>query len=198
MMKATITRDYTSTKISSCFLLFETGFLRLFGLLTKPLLVLLNFRSTWMDFLDPVVSSSNIPTIPLVVAQAMNPAPRPPSPGAREATQRAHRRDNPNQLSSRDAQILLMGLPAAGKDTKSPTGSTSNGNGQLERTRLESFFTNDTTSITAQDQSPKKLAGVNASSKVSAPPRPSRETRRFSTNADSVGFPYPASQMHKI
>ena len=150
--------------------------------------------------LDPVVSSSNIPTIPLVVAQAMNPAPRPPSPGAREATQRAHRRDNPNQLSSRDAQILLMGLPAAGKDVnKSPTASTmtSNGNGQIERARLESFFTNDSASITAQDQSPRKLAGFNTS-KVSAPPRPSRETRRFSTNADSVGFPYSASMMHKI
>jgi hypothetical protein len=56
-----------------------------------------------------VVSSCNIPTIPLTVAQAMNPAPRPPSPTARAATQKALRRDNPDQLSSRDAEIL-MGL----------------------------------------------------------------------------------------
>lgn len=56
-----------------------------------------------------MVSSCNIPTIPLTVAQAMNPAPRPPSPTARAATQKALRRDNPDQLSSRDAEIL-MGL----------------------------------------------------------------------------------------
>lgn len=61
------------------------------------------------DFTKPVISSCNIPTIPLVVAQAMNPAPRPPSPTARDATQRALRRENPNQLSSRDARVL-MGL----------------------------------------------------------------------------------------
>ncbi|KAG1726811.1 uncharacterized protein EDB91DRAFT_55882 [Suillus paluster] len=36
------------------------------------------------------------------IAQAMNPAPRPPSPSARDATQKALRRENPNQLSSRD------------------------------------------------------------------------------------------------
>ncbi|KAF8900318.1 hypothetical protein CPB85DRAFT_1439599 [Mucidula mucida] len=62
------------------------------------------------DYTQPVISSCNIPTIPLMVAQAMNPAPRPPSPTAREATQKALRRDNPNQLSSRDARVL-MGLP---------------------------------------------------------------------------------------
>jgi hypothetical protein len=60
---------------------------------------------------EPVMSSVNIPTIPLQVAQAMSPAPRPPSPTQRDATQRALRRENPNQLSSRDAQIL-MGLPS--------------------------------------------------------------------------------------
>lgn len=60
---------------------------------------------------EPVMSSVNIPTIPLQVAQAMSPAPRPPSPTQRDATQRALRRENPNQLSSRDARIL-MGLPS--------------------------------------------------------------------------------------
>ncbi|KIJ57202.1 hypothetical protein M422DRAFT_23288 [Sphaerobolus stellatus SS14] len=62
------------------------------------------------DYSKPVVSSCNIPTIPLTVAQAMNPAPRPPSPTQRDATQKALRRENPNQLSSRDARVL-MGLP---------------------------------------------------------------------------------------
>ena len=65
-----------------------------------------------MRLVEPVVSSCNIPTIPLTVAQAMNPAPRPPSPTARDATQKALRRENPHQLSSRDAQVL-MGLPSS-------------------------------------------------------------------------------------
>ena len=106
------------------------------------------------------MSSCNIPTIPLTVAQAMNPAPRPPSPTARDATQKALRRENPNQLSSRDAQVLLMGMP---------------NKNQSERARLESFFTNDTVS-TNEPESPiaKKAA------KSSAPPRPSRELRRMS------------------
>lgn len=63
-----------------------------------------------MESVEPVMSSVNIPTIPLHVAQAMSPAPRPPSPTQRDATQRALRRENPNQLSSRDARVL-MGLP---------------------------------------------------------------------------------------
>ncbi|KAH7343136.1 hypothetical protein B0J17DRAFT_165058 [Rhizoctonia solani] len=65
------------------------------------------------NYNDPVRSSCNVPTIPLAIAQQMNPAPRPPSPSEREAAQRASRRDNPNQLSSRDARIL-MGLPENG------------------------------------------------------------------------------------
>ncbi|KAG6914452.1 hypothetical protein DXG01_017185 [Tephrocybe rancida] len=59
---------------------------------------------------EPVISSCNIPTIPLRVAQAMNPAPRPPSPTARAATQKALRRENTNRRSARDARVL-MGLP---------------------------------------------------------------------------------------
>ncbi|THH29883.1 hypothetical protein EUX98_g4312 [Antrodiella citrinella] len=94
------------------------------------------------DYTSPVVSSSNIPTIPLTVAQAMNPAPRPPSPTARDATQRAHRRENPNQLSSRDAQIL-MSLP-------------SNHKANNERTRLDSFFNHDSGSTGGQDTTPKR------------------------------------------
>ncbi|KAJ3753070.1 hypothetical protein EV360DRAFT_54086 [Lentinula raphanica] len=105
------------------------------------------------DYSKPVISSVNIPTIPLMVAQAMNPAPRPPSPTARDATQKALRRENPNQLSSRDARVL-MGLPAS-TDTKE------------ERVKLESFF-NSTT--------------VDDVSKGSAPPRPSREARRASVS----------------
>ncbi|PVG03581.1 hypothetical protein CPB86DRAFT_804075 [Serendipita vermifera] len=58
------------------------------------------------DYARPVVSSANIATIPLTVAQAMNPAPRPPSPGAIAAAQRASRTDG-NGLSSRDAKVLM-------------------------------------------------------------------------------------------
>ncbi|KAJ3862371.1 hypothetical protein EV359DRAFT_45309 [Lentinula novae-zelandiae] len=103
------------------------------------------------DYTKPVISSVNIPTIPLMVAQAMNPAPRPPSPTARDATQKALRRENPNQLSSRDARVL-MGLPT-NSDTKE------------ERVKLESFFSSTT---------------VDDASKGPAPPRPSREARRAS------------------
>ncbi|TRM67427.1 hypothetical protein BD626DRAFT_100674 [Schizophyllum amplum] len=115
------------------------------------------------DYTRPVVSSVNIPTIPLMVAQAMNPAPRPPSPTAREATQKAMRRENPNQLSSRDARVL-MGLPSS-TDTKE------------ERARLESFFTNETVEPDAiQPTDTPKLP----------PPRPSREMRRLSSQQPSV------------
>ncbi|KAG8684218.1 polar growth protein, partial [Ceratobasidium sp. 394] len=81
------------------------------------------------NFSDPVRSSCNIPTIPLAVAQQMNPAPRPPSPSERAAAQRAARRDNPNQLSSRDARIL-MGLPEDGPAPREPA----------EQHRMNSFF----------------------------------------------------------
>ncbi|KAG8705947.1 polar growth protein, partial [Ceratobasidium sp. 395] len=81
------------------------------------------------NFNDPVRSSCNIPTIPLAIAQQMNPAPRPPSPSEREAAQRAARRENPNQLSSRDARIL-MGLPENGPAPREPS----------EQHRMNSFF----------------------------------------------------------
>jgi hypothetical protein len=60
--------------------------------------------------IEPVTSSaSNIQTIPLAIAQAMHA--RPPSPTARDATQKTHKRENPNQLSQRDARVL--GFPSA-------------------------------------------------------------------------------------
>ncbi|EDR12680.1 uncharacterized protein LACBIDRAFT_292707 [Laccaria bicolor S238N-H82] len=111
------------------------------------------FSSDEKSVIQPVISSCNIPTIPLVVAQAMNPAPRPPSPTARDATQRALRRENPNQLSSRDARVL-MGL------------SSDMGSGQ---THLDSFFAEH--SVLENEQ-------AIPTSPKSAPPRPSREMRR--------------------
>ncbi|TFK69427.1 hypothetical protein BDN72DRAFT_614262 [Pluteus cervinus] len=110
------------------------------------------------DYTKPVISSCNIPTIPLMVAQAMNPAPRPPSPTARDATQKALRRENPNQLSSRDARVL-MGLP-------------SNGDAKDDRARLDSFF----------GEPPKVIE----SPAGPAPPRPSREMRRLSSQRTST------------
>ncbi|KAG1735024.1 hypothetical protein EDB19DRAFT_1638619 [Suillus lakei] len=118
------------------------------------------------DYSKPVVSSVNIPTIPLTVAQAMNPAPRPPSPTARDATQKALRRENPNQLSSRDARVL-MGLP-------SPDASDAQ---DSERTRLDSFFTQQSISGQPEDES-KSSSMTNQ-----APPRPTREARPSPTNA---------------
>ena len=103
----------------------------------------------------------------------MNPAPRPPSPSQRAATQKALRRENPNQLSSRDAQVLLMGLPS-----KDKTGNGQNG----ERTRLESFFTNDTISTHETDST---IVNNSQSPRLAAPPRPSRELRRL--ESENVG-----------
>ena len=109
---------------------------------------------------EAVISSCNIPTIPLMVAQAMNPAPRPPSPSARDATQKALRRENLHQLSSRDAHVL-MGLPSTAY-------------GKEDRARLESFFSLETAAngdIQTQSNEPPKSP---------APPRPSREGRNIS------------------
>ncbi|KAJ6469653.1 hypothetical protein C8R47DRAFT_1200712 [Mycena vitilis] len=107
------------------------------------------------DYSKPVVSSCNIPTIPLMVAQAMNPAPRPPSPTARAATQRALRRENTDQPSTRDARVLML------------TGFATNDNAvpKEERARLDSFFTNTEASGTGS---------VPGTPQSSAPPRPTR------------------------
>ncbi|KAG2138092.1 uncharacterized protein EDB93DRAFT_729944 [Suillus bovinus] len=115
------------------------------------------------DYSKPVVSSVNIPTIPLTVAQAMNPAPRPPSPTARDATQKALRRENPNQLSSRDARVL-MGLPSS--DASDAQDS--------ERTRLDSFLNEQAIPSQPEDKS----YATNQ-----APPRPTREARPSTTTA---------------
>lgn len=110
---------------------------------------------------EPVVSSVNVPTIPLAVAQAMNPAPRPPSPTARAATQRATRRENTNQLSTRDAEIL-MSVPVAPATSLNIEGGN--------RPRVQSFFNELEAEIT--DPSP-------TSPRFQEPPiRPPREMRR--------------------
>lgn len=115
-------------------------------------------------FLEPVISSCNIPTIPLVVAQAMNPAPRPPSPAARAATQRALLRDNTTQLSTRDARVL-MGLPGDSKE---------------ERPRADAYFVDDASA--AVDTS------TNTNVTPSRPSRPSREIRRSTSVHTAVRF----------
>ncbi|KAF8958503.1 hypothetical protein BDZ97DRAFT_1923678 [Flammula alnicola] len=118
------------------------------------------------DYTKPVVSSCNIPTIPLVVAQAMNPAPRPPSPTARDATQKALRRENPDQLSSRDARVL-MGLPD--NDAKD------------ERAHLDSFFSNEAVQTNGVNGNPPL-----SPKRTSAPPRPSREMRRTTSQRNTI------------
>ncbi|KEP48673.1 SH3 domain-binding protein 2 pleckstrin-like (PH) domain protein [Rhizoctonia solani 123E] len=113
------------------------------------------------NYNDPVRSSCNVPTIPLAIAQQMNPAPRPPSPSEREAAQRASRRENPNQLSSRDARIL-MGLPENGPPPRD----------LADQHRMNSFFVeNGQEPILAETEQPMSPVS-NA-----APTRPSREMR---------------------
>ncbi|KAI9462035.1 hypothetical protein F5148DRAFT_1214326 [Russula earlei] len=114
------------------------------------------------DYTKPVVSSVNVPTIPLAVAQAMNPAPRPPSPTARAATQRAMRRENTNQLSTRDAEILMSITP-----TVLSGNLNANGGG---RQGIESVFSK------LEMESP---VSPSTSPKYQTPPvRPPREMRR--------------------
>lgn len=102
----------------------------------------------------------------------MNPAPRPPSPSARAATQKALRRENPNQLSTRDARIL-MGLP-------SDNGTRIDDGQESERVRLESVFANQPGDASENGHSVATLKN----GKV--PPRPSREARRASASAQDL------------
>lgn len=95
----------------------------------------------------------------------MNPAPRPPSPTARDATQKAMRRENPNQLSNRDARIL-MGLP-----------SPEAGNTVDPERRIEPTFSIDSLNGRTMERSeppPQSPAVI----RTGVPPRPSREMRR--------------------
>ncbi|PWN42971.1 hypothetical protein IE81DRAFT_322899 [Ceraceosorus guamensis] len=61
----------------------------------------------------PVISSYNNATISLKEAQRMNPPPRPPSPTSRARAQRATARANKDQLTAKDASVLMgLGQPA--------------------------------------------------------------------------------------
>lgn len=55
----------------------------------------------------PVISSYNNATISLKEAQSMYPPPRPPSPASRLRTQRAKARENPGELTAKDAAVLM-------------------------------------------------------------------------------------------
>lgn len=122
------------------------------------------------DYTKPVVSSVNIPTIPLTVAQAMNPAPRPPSPTARDAIQKALRRENPNQLSTRDARVLMR-LPS--EDNPQVEDSQ-----EKEKSRLDQIVSaiNDTSESNSSLSTPR--------GSTLAPPRPLREVRRASVQVN--------------
>jgi hypothetical protein len=112
----------------------------------------------------------------------MNPAPRPPSPEARDATQRASRRENPNQLSTRDAQIL-MGIPGQDKNGKPIPPAQQN-------RQLPTAFREETPGqgkgqgIPASSSMPTPLSPRVV--QAMAPPRPSREMRRASSTMSQV------------
>ncbi|KZP00305.1 hypothetical protein CALVIDRAFT_595672 [Calocera viscosa TUFC12733] len=113
------------------------------------------------DYSKPVISSCNIPTIPLNVAQAMSPAPRPPSPSQREATQRALRPANPDKLSDRDAAVLMLGVK----------GGERPGDEKM-RQRVESVFT-----VASADSNEFREARI-AEPISPLPPRPNRDNRQ--------------------
>ena len=97
----------------------------------------------------------------------MNPAPRPPSPSARAATQRALRRDNTEQLTTRDTRVL--GLNVTDSDFRD----------ERTLTRMESFFSKS--AIAEGESNP-------SSPKASAPPRPSRQSGRMNMGRSVMCF----------
>ncbi|WWC71495.1 uncharacterized protein I206_105453 [Kwoniella pini CBS 10737] len=117
------------------------------------------------DYSVPVTSSCNIPTIPLAEAQAM--APRPPSPATREATQRATRRENPNQLTAHDANILL-GAASPGRPSRDNRRPSSNYNGSARPTSSFNESARPTvhsahqTEDTARNNDPESVKWVNS------------------------------------
>jgi len=127
------------------------------------------------DYSKPVVSSVNIPTIPLTVAQAMNPAPRPPSPSARHATQKAMRRENPHELSTRDAQVL-MGMSST---SGSPTNYMEGEDGGYDITTPPAYAQ---TPRTPQPPRPARKGSVVDSS--TSPPQNASPRTQFSADPD--------------
>ena len=93
----------------------------------------------------------------------MNPAPRPPSPSARAATQRALRRENTEELSTRDTRILGLELIDVND----------------ERAQLDSFMNN-----AAMVEGDNILSSP--SPRASAPPRPSRQWGRMNSGRTAV------------
>lgn len=113
----------------------------------------------------------------------MNPAPRPPSPTQRDATQKALRRENPNQLSSRDARIL-MGLPS---------GQTGSDLANIDKTQDNPYIAIDTIPAAMPVNEEPSVATTNA------PPRPSRESRQGSVPLfDAVGPSHTFPNFHRI
>lgn len=86
------------------------------------------------------------------------------------------RRPNPNQLSSRDAQVLLLGAEKVKGDVKETGG------------RVESFFPSD------HIPSPVELLKSDSrdTTSTTAPPRPSRNRLGVVTDSGSVSS-FPAS-----
>ncbi|KDQ15462.1 hypothetical protein BOTBODRAFT_292577 [Botryobasidium botryosum FD-172 SS1] len=124
------------------------------------------------DYTRPVISSCNIPTIPLNIAQAMNPPPRPPSPTQRAATQKAFRRENPNLLSTRDANVLKgMGGSITGS-TESDLTATMRGS-------------KDMLSPSGMDNG----AAISSSTLSPAPPRPMQSQRRSGVSSSISSLP---------
>jgi len=73
------------------------------------------------DYSETVVSSCNIETIPLSVAQSMSPRPRPPSPASRARVQKERYAGiNPNTLSAKDAALLMNAPGGLASSATSP------------------------------------------------------------------------------
>lgn len=120
------------------------------------------------DYSVPVTSSCNIPTIPLAEAQALQP--RPPSPSERDAVQRANRRENANQLTPRDASVLMA------LDTTGSGGKLMSGHMSLMPSRPSRDTRRASTGRSSQGQSQRPVSSVGGGPRPNSMGRPSVST----------------------
>ncbi|ORY90693.1 hypothetical protein BCR35DRAFT_299255 [Leucosporidium creatinivorum] len=133
------------------------------------------------DYSEVVVSSCDMDTMPLSVAQSMNPRPRPPSPTERARVQRErYAGTNPNTLTPKDAQILMEFSP--GSPLMGGTGFATPPASGIRRS--SSSNANTTLSQLAVDPEPTATtpAVVPTAAPVASPVSPTKSLQRKSSS----------------
>ncbi|KAI5476458.1 hypothetical protein MNV49_007705 [Pseudohyphozyma bogoriensis] len=136
------------------------------------------------DYSAAVVSSCNIETMPLAIAQTMTPRPRPPSPASRARVQKEkYAGANPNTLSPKDAMILMefSSSPLMGGSTSPSLGASTNGKSPMSRST-----TFNSVAELAKTSSPVATPPIAATPVPAAAPAPAPEPSL--DNGDLLGF----------